>query len=107
MRALTFHPFGPGLNPGIDAIFGLSLLLVLSFAPRGFSPGSPVSPLLKHQHFQIPVRSRTHRHIATSSFELLSAPWVMTITRSALKVPGLSDPLRAYSRGPLLSEYQW
>ena len=26
------------------AICGLSLLLVLSFAPRGFSPGTPVSP---------------------------------------------------------------
>ena len=32
----------PGLNPFIDAIRWLSLLLVLSFAPRGFSPGSPV-----------------------------------------------------------------
>ena len=27
-----------------DAICGLSLLLVLSFAPRGFSPGTPVFP---------------------------------------------------------------
>ena len=27
---------------GVDAIYGLSLLLVLSFAPRGFSPGAPV-----------------------------------------------------------------
>ena len=31
-------------NPGVDAICGLSLLLVLSFAPRGFSPGTPVFP---------------------------------------------------------------
>ena len=29
---------------GVDAICGLSLLLVLSFAPRGFSPGTPVFP---------------------------------------------------------------
>ena len=29
-------------------ICGLSLLLVLSFAPRGFSPGTPVFPLLKN-----------------------------------------------------------
>ena len=35
-RALTSHQCGPGSNPGIDAICGLSLLLVLSFAPRGF-----------------------------------------------------------------------
>ena len=35
-------PCGPGLNPGVDAICGLSLLLVLSLALRGFSPGTPV-----------------------------------------------------------------
>ena len=29
-------------NPGVDAICGLSFLLVLSLAPRGFSPGTPV-----------------------------------------------------------------
>ena len=42
VRALTSHQFGPGSNPGVDAICGLSLFLVLSLAPRGFSPGSPV-----------------------------------------------------------------
>ena len=35
---------GPSSNPGADAISGLSLLLVLSFAPKGFSPGTPVYP---------------------------------------------------------------
>ena len=44
VRALASHRCGPGSNPGIDAICGLSLLLVLSFAPRGFSPGTPVFP---------------------------------------------------------------
>ena len=33
-----------GSNPGVDATCGLSLLLVLSLAPRGFSPGTPVFP---------------------------------------------------------------
>ena len=42
MRALASHQCGLGSNPGVNAIRGLSLLLVLSFAPRGFSPGSPV-----------------------------------------------------------------
>ena len=42
--ALVSHQCGPGSNPGVDAIWGLSLLLVLSFAPRGFSPGTPVFP---------------------------------------------------------------
>ena len=44
VRALASHQGGPGSNPGVDAICGLSLLLVLSFAPRGFSPGTPVFP---------------------------------------------------------------
>ena len=44
VRVLTSHQSGPGSNPGINAICGLSLLLVLSFAPRGFSPGTPVFP---------------------------------------------------------------
>ena len=44
VRALASHLCGPGSNPGVDAICGLSLLLVLSFAPRGFSPGTPVFP---------------------------------------------------------------
>ena len=44
VRALISHQCGPGSNPGVDAICGLSLLLVLSLAPRGFSPGSPVFP---------------------------------------------------------------
>ena len=35
---------GTGSNPGVDTICGLSLLLVLSLAPRGFSPGTPVFP---------------------------------------------------------------
>ena len=44
VRALASHQCGPGSNPGVDAICGLSLLLVLSFAPRGFSLGTPVFP---------------------------------------------------------------
>ena len=44
VRALASHQCGPGSNPGVDAICGLSLLLVLSFSPRGFCPGTPVFP---------------------------------------------------------------
>ena len=44
MKALTSRQCGLGSNPGIGAICGLSLLLVLSLAPRGFSPGTPVFP---------------------------------------------------------------
>ena len=44
VRALASHQCGPGSNPGVDAKGGLRLLLVLSLAPRGFPPGTPVFP---------------------------------------------------------------
>ena len=44
VRALTSLQCGPALKPGVNTISGLTLLLVLSFAPRGFSPGTPVFP---------------------------------------------------------------
>ena len=37
VRSLLSRQCGPGPNPGVDEICELSLLLVLSFAPRGFS----------------------------------------------------------------------
>ena len=46
-------------------------------ALRGFSPGTPVfRPLLKNQHFQIPIHSGTKGHVSTSSYEFLRASWV-------------------------------
>ena len=44
VRALASHQCGLGLSPGFDYICALSLLLVLSLAPRGFSLGAPVFP---------------------------------------------------------------
>ena len=44
VRALASLQCGPGSNSGINAICGLSLLLVLSLALRGFSLGTPVFP---------------------------------------------------------------
>ena len=44
VRALVSLQYGPGSNSGIDAICGLSLLLVLFLVPKGFSPGAPVFP---------------------------------------------------------------
>ena len=38
----TTDQCGRGSNPGVDAVCGLSLLLVLSLNLRGFSPGTPV-----------------------------------------------------------------
>ena len=42
VRALASHQCGTGSNPGFYAICGLSMLLVLSFAPSGSFPGAPV-----------------------------------------------------------------
>ena len=44
VRALASPHCGPRSNPGVDAMCGLSLWLVLCLAPRGFSPGTPVFP---------------------------------------------------------------
>ena len=44
VRALASHQCVPGSIPGPSVISGLSLLLVLCSALRGFSPGTPVFP---------------------------------------------------------------
>ena len=44
-------PVWPGSHLCVDAICGLSLLLVLSFAPIGFSAGTPVFPSLQKPIF--------------------------------------------------------
>ena len=62
---LASHRCGSGSIPGLDAICGLSLLLVLFPAQRGFSPCTPVSPLLKNQYCLILIRSRFRGRIAT------------------------------------------
>ena len=63
VRTLPSHQCGPGSNLGVEAIRGLSLLLVLSIASGGFSPVTPVFPSPQNQHFQIPIRSGTHGHV--------------------------------------------
>ena len=63
VRALASHQCGPGSNPGVEAICGLSLFLVLSFAREVFLRVLRFSPILKNQHFQIPIRSGMYGHI--------------------------------------------
>ena len=78
MRALASHQCCPGSNPGVDAICGLSLLLVLSFAPRGFSPGLRwFSPLLKTNIFKFQFdleRTDTFKRVHMNFF--CFASWV-------------------------------
>ena len=42
VREVASHQCSPRSSPVVDAICGLSLFLVLSFAPWGFFPGTPV-----------------------------------------------------------------
>ena len=58
VRALASHRCGSGSILELDTICGLSFLLVLFSAPRGFLRVLQFSPLLKNQHFQILIRSR-------------------------------------------------
>ena len=45
VRAFASHQWGPASNPGVDAKYGLSLLLVLSFVSRGFFSWDSSFPL--------------------------------------------------------------
>ena len=56
VRALASHQCGPGSNPSFDAICGLSLLLVLSFAREVFLR---VLPFSKFRFEQESGRRRT------------------------------------------------
>ena len=61
VRTLPSHQCGPGSVPRSDAICGLSLLLVLSLAPRGFSPGNLVFP--SPQKFMFPDSNLTRNQV--------------------------------------------
>jgi len=50
---ISSHHCGPGSNHGVNTACLLSLLLVLSFALRGYSSGTPVFPSSLNHHFQI------------------------------------------------------
>ena len=60
MRAFASHQCGPDSNLGVDALCGLSLLFVLSFARRDFSPVTPVFPSPQKPTTPSPIRSGTH-----------------------------------------------
>ena len=68
VRALASHQCGPGSIPRLGIICGLSLLLVLVLAPRGFSPGTLVFPFPQkptlHSKFQFDLESEGHRIVS-------------------------------------------
>ena len=89
VRALASHQCGPGSNPGVDAICGLSLLLVLSFSPGGFSPGTPVFPSTQKP---TPPNSESIWNARTRFNELIRtpkcAPWVSKLQKKKLTKKG-------------------
>ena len=77
----TRLPGGPGSIPGLDVICGLSLLLILYFAPRGISPGTPVFPsLLYSQKPTFPnSNSIQMQDLPENHFTVSGASWVNII----------------------------
>ena len=63
VRALTSHQCGLGSNPSIDAICGLSFLLVHSFAPKGFLPGTLSFPSPQKPMFGEPNSTLTRNRV--------------------------------------------
>ena len=80
VRALTSHQCGSGLIPGLDTICGLSLLLVLFSTPRGFSPGTPVSPSPQKPTFPNLIRSGFQWTNSHSVEVPLKIPIIITIS---------------------------
>ena len=71
-RALVSHQGVPGSIPGPGVICGLSLLLVLYSAPRGFSPGTPVFPSPQKPTFP---NSNSILERTDISERVLAPPW--------------------------------
>ena len=82
VRELASHRCGSGSIPALDAICGLSLLLVLCSAPTGFAPGTPVFPSPQKPTFP------------NSKFQ-----WTNS---NSVKVP-LQIPVLFYSRGSAMT----
>ena len=77
VRALASHQCGSCSIPRLGVICGLSLLLVLVLASRGFSLGSLVSPLSSKTNiskFQFDLESEGHRFVSRN--RLLSVTFV-------------------------------
>ena len=79
VKKLASHQCGPGSIPGLDVIGGLSLLLVLYSAVRGFSPGIPVFSSPQKPTFpnynSIRMQDLPENHLAVSG-----ASWVNIMT---------------------------
>ena len=78
VKALASHQCGPGSIPGLGVIYGLSLLLVLYPAPRGFSLGTPVFPSPQKPTFPN-TNSIRMQDLPENHFAVSGASWVNII----------------------------
>ena len=62
----SLPPMWPGFESRRWRHMWIEFIVGSLLAPRGFSPGTPVSPLLKNQHFQIPIWSRMVDKVLTT-----------------------------------------
>ena len=77
VRALTSHQCVPGSISGLGIICGLSSLLVLFFALRGFSQDTRVFPSPQKTNIsKFQFNPGMHGHFWTSSAKLFGVPWV-------------------------------
>ena len=77
LRSWTAHVTLDRNSPGPAVICGLSLLLVLYSAPRGFFSGYSGFPLTSKTNIsKFQFDPGMHGHFWTSFCELLDAPWV-------------------------------
>ena len=84
VRALASHQCGPGSILRSSVSYGLSLL-VLFPALRGFSPGTPVFPLPKNQHFSLTAPKLTALKLLLC-INKVSLPLPLTLNFAALVV---------------------
>ena len=100
VRTLASHRCDPGSNPSMDTICGLSLLLVLSFASRGFSPGTPVFPSPQKPTFpnfnstrnQVDIPANTHALQACNQDFMWGGPNEAKVDQTTEMYFLLSDP---------------
>ena len=97
MRTLASHQCGPGLNPGIDAINGLSLLLLLPLALTGFSPGTPVLTKKK----KTTLGQTNYKNSGTDSLSFLTLiTKLLRVIRHSAKTPCRNEGTTTPSKKP-------
>ena len=61
--SIRLPPIWPGIKSRRRSHMLVEFIVGSLFVPRSFSSVFPLSPLLKNQHFQNPIRSETHGHV--------------------------------------------